>query len=293
MGFVAQSLDAGSQLLEPEPETILSNWLPLPQLPETLKVYDVSRLSKDEIRSWPNFELSPDRVVAFFKPSGELAAKSSETREAHYWPSLDRVRSHDAQHVVSRILNRCISHLLNNAGVQFCRETKLHYIPEEFQGERMVRYVDTDGKGHHIKTCGNRTLRKPAGAPEVVTHRPAIRVRARRVAENRYVVELLPAVALFDSSGHPITGRGVGPRRKKVTMGWFNQAWRRRFLIFAQLLRAQSLAKGCAELEVGEPIAFSTDQSLREDRLIQLSAEDEESDSDINIGIEEMEEWAS
>jgi hypothetical protein len=76
-------------------------------------------------------------------------------------------------------------------------------------------------------------------------------------------------------------------------MGWFNQAWRRRFLIFAQLLRAQSLAEGCAELEVGEPIAFSTDQSLREDRLIQLSAEDEESDSDINIGIEEMEEWAS
>lgn len=291
--LVAQSLEPEIPLLEAEPEAILSNWLPLSQLPETLKVYDVSKLSKDEIRSWPNYELSPDRVAAFFAPAGELAAKVSETREAHYWPSLDRIRTHDAQQVVSRILNRCIGHLLNKAGVHYCRETKLHFIPEEFQGERVVRYVDTDDKRHHIKTFGNRTIRKPAGAPEVVTHRPAIRVRARRVAENRYVIELLPAVALFDSGGRPITGRGVGPRRKKVTLGWFNQAWRRRFLIFAQLLRAQSLAEGFAQLEVGEPIAFSTDQSLREDRLIQLSADDEENDSDISIGIEEMEEWAS
>lgn len=292
-GLVDQSLDTGSQLLEAAPERIISNWLPISRLPEVLKVYDVSGLTKDETRSWANFELSPGRVAAFFGPAGELAAKISETPEAYFWPSLDRIRTHEAQQVVSYILNRWINHLLNDAGVQSCRETKLHFIPEEFQGERLIRYVDADSKGRYIKTFGNRTIRKPAGAPEVVIHRPAARARSRRISENRYVVELLPAVALFDFSGRPITGRRAGPRRKKVTVGWFNQAWRRRFLIFAQLLRTQSLARTCSELEVGEPIEFTTDYSLREDRLIEPSPDDDENDSEINIGIEEMEEWVS
>lgn len=292
-GLVAKSLETGSELLEPEPEPLFSNWLPIANLPETLKVFDSSRLSKDEARSWPNYELTPDRLAAFFGPVGELAAKVPETREAHYWPGLDRIRNHEAQHVVTRILNRAIDQMFRAAGVQFCRESKVHYIPEEFRGERLVRYVDTDGKSHHIKTQGNRKILKPSGPPEIVIHRPAVRTRARRTAENHYVVELLPALALFDSSGRPITGRGVGPRRKKVTIGWFNQAWRRRFLIFAQILREQSLASGWGHLDIGVPLSFSADHTLREDRLAQPSPGDEENESEIVIGIEEMEEWAS
>jgi hypothetical protein len=292
-GLVARSLEIGSELLEAQAESLICNWLPIPNLPETLKVYDTSRLSKDEIRSWPNVELAPDRVAAFFGPGGDLAAKVSETREAHCWPSVDRIRTFEAQHIVTRILNRSIDQMLRAAGVWFCQETKLHYLPDEFRGERLVRYMDTDEVSHYIKTSGSRTIRKPAGPPEVVTHRPAVRSKARRIAENCYVVELIPAIALFDSSGHPIIGRGVGPRRKKVTQGWFNQKWRQRFLIFAQLLREQSLEMDWGPLEIGAPYTFSADLRLREDRLAQLSPDDDENEAEIVIGIEEMEEWAS
>lgn len=292
-GLVAKSLETGSDLLDPEPETLFSNWLPITSLPETLKVFDSSRLLKKETRSWPNYELAPGRLAAFFGPEGELAKKVSETSETHYWPSGDRIRTHKAQHVVTRILNRAIDQMLRAAEIQFCKESKLYYIPEEFRKERLVRYVDTDGKSHYIKTQGRRKIRKPSGPPEIVIHRPAIRVRARRTGESHYVVEMIPALALFNSSGSPITGRGVGPRRKKLTHRWFNQAWRRRFLIFAQILREQSLASGWGHLEIGEPISFSADHSLREDRLTQISLDDEENESEIVVEMEEMEEWTS
>lgn len=291
--LVAQSLEIGSKLLEPEPEPILCNWLPIGNLSETLKVFKASGLTQDEVRSWPNYELSPDRLAAFFAPAEELRAKVSETAEAYLWPNTDRIQTHEAQHVVTRILNRAIDQLLRTAGIQFCRDSKLHYIPQEFRGEQLVRYMDTDGKSHHIKTQGNRKIRKPAGPPEVVVHRPAVRSRARRISENRYVVELIPALALFDSAGRPITGKAVGPRRKKVTQGWFNQAWRRRFLLFAQILRDQSLSSRWGYLEIGEPLSFFADHSLLEDRLIQASHDDEENESEIVVGIEELEAWAS
>ena len=290
-GLVAQSLETGSELLEPEAEPLVCNWLPIPNLPEILKIFDTSRLSKDEIRSWPHVEVAPNRVAAFFGPGGDIASKVTETREAHSWPSVDHIRTLEAQHVVTNILNQAINQMLGAAGVLFCQETKLHYIPDGFRGESLVRYTDTDAVSHYIKIRGTRTIRKPAGPPEVVTHRPAIRSRARRIAANQYVVELTPAVALFDSSGHPITGRGVGPRRKKVTQWWFNQKWRQRFLIFAQILREQSLKMGWGALEIGIPHVFSADQRLREDRLGELSPDDDESEAEIVIGFDEMEEW--
>lgn len=292
--LVAETLESGDDLIIDEPETILSNWLPLPNVPEILKVYDTSRLSMEEVRSWPNYELERGRVAAFTAPSGEIGSRVSETREAHLWPSIERIRAHSAQHVVTRILNRAVDSILKSSGCQFCRETGLYFIPEEFQGEGLVRYIDSDGEKRYIRTFGIRTFRKPAGAPEKVIHRPAARVKVRRIADDRYVIQVQPAVALFDSSGRPITGKAVGPRRKKVTLNWFNHNWRKRLLIFGQILRKQTLDMGVEVFEVSEPMSFQTDRTLQESRLVISSTNDDEDDEkEIIIGMDEMEEWST
>lgn len=291
--LVAETLESGNDLIIDEPETILSNWLPLPGVPEILKVFDTSKLSMEEVRSWPNYELEGGKVAAFTVPSGEIGSRVSETREAHLWHATERIRTHNAQHVVSRILNRAVDNILRSSGCMFCRETRLYYIPEEFQGEGLVRYVDSDGEKRFIRTFGIRTFRKPAGAPEKVTHRPAARVTVRRIADERYVIQVDPAVALFDSSGKPIIGKAVGPRRKKVTLNWFNHNWRKRLLVFAQILRRQSLDMGVEIYQVSEPMSFQTDRSLQESRLVATTNDDEEDEKEIVIGMDEMEEWST
>jgi hypothetical protein len=291
--LVAETLESGNNLIIDEPETILSNWLPLPGVPEILKVFDTSKLSMEEVRSWPNYELEGGKVAAFTVPSGEIGSRVSETREAHLWHATERIRTHNAQHVVTRILNRAVDNILRSSGCMFCRENRLYYIPDEFQGEGLVRYVDSDGEKRFIRTSGIRTFRKPAGAPEKVTHRPAARVKVRRIAEERYVVQIDPAVALFDSSGKPITGKAVGPRRKKVTLNWFNHNWRKRLLVFAQILRRQSLDMGVEIYEVNDPMSFQTDRSLQESRLVATTNDDEEDEKEIVIGMDEIEEWST
>ena len=290
-GIAASTLETGGELMLNEPETISSNWLPFLNLPQVLKIFDTSRLTQDEERSWPNLVISPGRVAAFSAPQGEIGERVANTPETYHWPSSDTIRKDVAQTVVTRILNRAVDRILKSAGCQFCYETKLYYTPDDFRGEKLVRFVDVDGSPRFFRTSGKRTFRKPAGPPETVIHRPAIRAGARRISEDQYVLQIQPAVALFDSSGRPITGRAVGPRRKKVTLGWYNESWRRRVLAFAQIIAQQSITLGHEEFEISQPVSFPTDRSLSEALLTAVEVNDDE-DREITIPMEEMEDWS-
>jgi len=109
-----------------------------------------------------------------------------------------------------------------------------------------------------------------------------------------------PAVALFNHAHEPLEGRKIGPRQKKLTRSWYNPHWRKRFMIFSQILQEAAAADEFSPFALGTPIRLTTDRSLIDPKrkgANEANAESSEETPDdlveeeIEVGIEEMEDW--
>ena len=286
-------LSRGEELTTEEPEEIIVNWMPFSELPKALHIYDAPDLDRKALRPWPCCMLGEGKVAALAPPPTELAGQVQETKEVHCWQSVSEIRRSSTHSIIVQILNQTAGKWLKEAGCQYTWQTKATYLPSPFREESICRYTDADGSARRINASGKVTIKKPAAPPEKVIHHPGIRYRARRNDVGSYILELKPALALFDEKHHPLEGKKIGPRQKKVTRSWYNPDWRKRFMVFAQILGDAAAADKETPFGLANPLRLTSNRTLldpkkepRKDELEEGSFEEE-----IEVGIDEMEDW--
>lgn len=293
--IAAVELSDGSELVGTDPEELVTNWIPFENLPEVLRIYDAPGLEKKDLWDWPCFSLGDGKVAALCDPPATLSDRINKTKEAYAWRSVDEIR-HSATHsIIVQILNKAVRLWLQDAGCTHTPEAKVTHLPDPYREESIYRYEDADGSKRRIFASGKITVKKPSAPPEKVIHHPGVRYRARRIDVGDYVLELTPAVALFDIHHTPHEGKKIGPRRKKVSRGWYNPHWRKRLMAFVYLLREQSAINKGMGFGLGEPIRLLSDRSLIS---VNAAASEEESEEEVpeeevEVGIDEMEDWQS
>jgi hypothetical protein len=287
------ALDRGEALLTNKKEDLVTNWMFFENLSELLRVYDTSSLAKKDEELWPNYRLERGRVVALSAPPRQLVDGVKETRETYHWPSCDQVHNTATHNIIVLILKRAINAQLLDAGCSFLEGSKTYYLPDPFREESIFRFKDADDSKTYIRTSGKIRIRKPAGPPETVIYHPSLRFSVRGTDAGSYVLQLQPGVALFDAKHQPITNEKAGPRRKKVTRSWYNAKWRKRLLAFSQILIEAAEKDANAAFSIGGLFRLSTDRALDEQQLAvsEETAQGEVADEEVEITLDEMEEW--
>ena len=286
-------LNRGEDLVSEESEEILVNWLPFSDLPDTLRVYDAPGLDRKALHPWPCFMLGDGKVAAFASPPPEFDGQVRETSEVHYWPSVDEIRRSSTHSMIVQILNKTAGKWLREAGCEYLWQTKATYLPNPFREESLYRYTDADGTKRRINASGKITIKKPAAPPEKVIHHPGIRYRARRTDASNYILELKPAVSLFDEKHQALEGKKIGPRQKKVTRSWYNPNWRKRFMVFAQILSEAAASDEVTPFALAAPIRLTSDRTLLDPKKESQKdkPEEEPAEEEIEVGMDEMEDW--
>jgi hypothetical protein len=286
-------LDRGEDLVRQSSEEIVLNWLPFSRLPDTLNVYDASGLDRKALLPWPCFMLGEGKVAAFTKPPAKLSSNVQETKEVYHWPSVQEIRGSSIHTIIVQILNQTVGVWLKQAGCEYKWQSKAAYLPDPYHEQSFIRYVDADGENRRINASGKITIKKPAGAPEKVIHHPGIRYRARKTDSGGYILEIKPSLALFDATGKALEGKIIGSRQKKITRSWYNPDWRKRFMVFAQILREASTEDEMTTFHLDAPCRLECETSLIDPKrkAEEIETEDEAAEEVIEIGLDEMEDW--
>ncbi len=290
------ALYRGTSLLAQKSEPLTTNLLPFVQVPEVLRVFDISELDEEQEKAcrdlWPHFRLEPGRACAFSPPPAQFTKVVKETKAALHWPSYDSIHETLTHNVVSRLLNRSVHSWLIRASCILAEDHSGYYLPAPFHGESIFRFKDVDGTSSYIRVAGSIRLYRPNLAPEEVIHHPAILFAIRRMDWGGFVIQVRPRVILFDSAHKLITGRKVGPRTKKVTLAYFNEKWRKRLMAFTQLIMQAAADDKETNLKLGNLVTLSTDRALDEALLAgaPVAEIDEPAQDDLHVSADEMED---
>ncbi|MEX0287785.1 MAG: toll/interleukin-1 receptor domain-containing protein [Flavobacteriaceae bacterium] len=294
------SLESSSDLLIQESEPLHINWLPIKEIPEVLRVFNVRLLDKEELKNWPGFFLGEGRYGVLTNPHADLEKRVSKSKETHYWPSLNSIRGNPTGTVITKILNQYLRGWLKKAGCLYEPSQKVFYLPSIFNQESTYRFKDFTEKSSYIRTNGIIHIKKPVGPAETIVHHPAIRATVRNVNKHTFVIQIIPAVALFDQHRQPIKGMSVGPRRKKVTRMWNNGKWRKRLAAFTSILLKQANEDDSSPLKIDSVADIQSDWKLNEDALAETTTEESANNNDkelledeltVQITDDELEEW--
>lgn len=294
--IAALSLDRNEQLTEKSSESVYSNWITFDNLPDTLLIYNISGIDKKELEEWPGFFLGKGAYGVLTEPPESLSERVNRLDESYPWAKVNYIRENPAGVVITKILNKVVWQWFEKAGCPYLRAQKLHYLPADFRDDTIFRFKDVDGKKTYLRLKGTIHVKKPVGPAETINHYPAIKNRVRQVAPEHFVLQLTPAVALFDAMNSPITGSKIGPRRKRVTKMWNNGKWRKRFLVFSRIIVEQS--HGFSEFQLGGIHSIQTDRRLIESEIsgdgsevTEAPADDEVSEETVTVDTHEMEGW--
>lgn len=295
------SLNQNESLLRNEPESVYSNWLTFSKLPETLLVYEIGGIDKDDFSEWPGFFLGKGAYAVLTPPPADIATSVRKLDESYPWAKVSYVRENPIGTVITKILNKVVWRWFENAGCCYLGSQKLHHLPARFRDEDILRFVDVNGKKTYLRHRGTIHVKKPVGPAETINHYPAVKSRVRQVDNSTFVLQLVPAVALYDGQQKPIKGNKIGPRRKKVTKMWNNGKWRKRFLAFAQILVAEADSNGVSGFKLDGVQILETDWMLDEVELkpkeVAPSSEavedgdDDDAEVTVNVEADEMEGW--
>jgi hypothetical protein len=288
------ALERGGSLLTHQPEPLTTNLLPFIQVPETIRIFDISELDEEQEKAcrnlWPHYQLEPGKAGAFSPPPAQFAKVVKETKAALHWPSYVSIYETPTHNVISRLLNRSVHSWLIRAGCILAEDHNSYYLPASFRDESIFRFKDVDGSSSYIRVVGSILMYRPNSAPEEVIHHPAIRYAIRKTDWGDFVIQLRPGVTLFDGTHKLITGRKVGPRTKKVTRAYFNEKWRKRLMAFTQLLNQAAVDDKETTLKLGNLITISTDWSLDETTLAGAPVSEEPEQDKVQVSSEEMED---
>lgn len=238
-------------LINATSETLYSNCFPVIRLPELIRRFKPNRqLERYETASWNGswaFKwISPTKIVSFQEPPKEIADRFGLTASGsaawQHMPDIDGILT---SNLISELLRRSLNVKCIERGMQYCRDTKMHYFPWEAYNGQRLQIVRPDGKKTWTKPVGE----KKHWTPRVVTYyryslSPDFTIQ--QGLGDGFAASLQIRVRSTDAEGRPLSKALILSRRKHLCKDWWNNDWFNRTLAVAQFL-----SDGGAEIAIG------------------------------------------
>ena len=240
--LAASTCSQGEELVRAGQEELLANVIRVEGLPDVLRGYrqrrDLTQEQRDLLdRSWSYYRLESQEIAAFFPPPDSFKESIEQTREQYLWAECGRIRGANARDVAAGIVIQTLQKRLLRAGVKPHPKHKgLIYFPEEFGEGGKLRFVGYNGKRTWLKIRGKATFFRIGRPKETNFHHYALRLRLARGLDKSLWLQITPTLFFFDENGEPILDDRVGPRRRRLTKGWWNDKWVNRLLAAEQII---------------------------------------------------------
>lgn len=240
--LAASTFSQGEDLLCPGEEELLANVMRVEGLPEVLRGYRLKHELTEEQqalfeKSWSFRRFESSEMVAFFPPPEAFNDTIEQTKEQYLWAACEKIRGANARDVAAGIVIQILQKRLLRAGFKsHPKQTSVLYLTEEFAEGGKLRFIGFSGKRTWIKIRGKATFFRVGHPKEINFHHYALRLQLARGLDRSLWLQITPSVFFFDGSGESILDKRVGPRRKRLTKGWWNHKWVNRLLAAEQIL---------------------------------------------------------
>jgi len=240
--LAASTFSQGEDLLCPGEEELLANVMRVEGLPEVLRGYRLKHELTEEQqglleKSWSFHRFKSAEMIAFFPPPKAFNEAIEQTKEQYLWTACDKIRGANARDVAAGIVIQILQKRLLRAGFKSHPKQKaVLYLTEEFAEGAKLRFLGFNGKRTWIKIRGKATFFRVGHPKEINFHHYALRLRLARGLDRSLWLQITPSLFFFDGNGESILDKRVGPRRKRLTKGWWNHKWVNRLLAAEQII---------------------------------------------------------
>ena len=237
---------AFANVIQQEPETLLSNCFRITQLPHFIYKYKsesgMSKHQRHELRAyWACRDVSSTIVYAFGDPPFRVQQRHKLRRiKTISWTSKNSIDGIDTRDFLIGLVRSCIRQLLAAKGFSYCKEARSWYLPQGHQDRDRVLFKVPAGRSSWFKGVGERRILTTHG-PETYRYHISPSFDILRNIHGSLVLVLRSRVYLTDASGTPLRDRKLVSRRKHLCKYWFNEEWCVRILGIAQLLADEDM----------------------------------------------------
>lgn len=238
-------------LISSASETLYSNCFAAIRLPDMVRRFRPNREvalyeTTSWIGSWAFKWISPIKMISFQEPPKEIAGRFGLTASGNAaWKHMPDIDGISTPNLISELLRRSLNVKCIERGMQYCRETKMHYFPWETHNGQRLQIVRPDGKKTWTKPVGE----KKHWTPRAVTYyryslSPDFTIQ--QGLGDGFAASLQIRVRSTDDGGRPLPKALILSRRKHLCKDWWNNDWFNRTLAIAQFL-----SDGGSEISIG------------------------------------------
>ncbi|MFA4985100.1 MAG: toll/interleukin-1 receptor domain-containing protein [Candidatus Brocadiia bacterium] len=216
---------------ESRPEKLVSNVLPVLELPRILLQFEVKMgsLSSDCERDWPYFQQRNSKTVFAFNPPPQELELSVRCVDSIPWFAVPQIAGLTSANIALTILRKAMIVECRRRGLQIDEESRSCFFPDGLLRQNSIRFMGYDGRKTHIQVIGERRG-KCGGITEIVKYHLAPVFRLSLTEYPIPTVRVSLRLHLTDLRGNPLDGKKITSRRKRICRSWWNHQWFCRFL---------------------------------------------------------------
>lgn len=236
---LAQHSMETENLVLQEPEELRLNALRTEITQQVLRVFSLPHLTKDGVKAlkqkWACYVVG-DSAIALAPPPSDAPEGIKLTPAQHLWSAGGAMIGVPISSIMPAIVRATVWTRLHRLGcVVHPKKPAVFYLPETFNENGKLPFIDLDGKTRTHKIRRYNTIRRGLEKEKVFFHF-AFRCDLAKGLDAGFYIQLVPTIMLFDAEGRPIVDDRVNRLRKKITRGYYNAEWRDRYLAAEQLL---------------------------------------------------------
>lgn len=229
-------------VIETQPERVISNRFRVLSLPDTVRGYSFSRsVSKDAEhkikQAWPCRRVSEFRFLSFQPPPKHIVSDYGVLeRGGAVWKSLIDVEGIRTDYLVSELVRRSIERQYAAKGLRMCEQKGYVFFPEGLCKSDRFYFTHPDGSRTFVNVCGERKLYRPNNRSTNYRYHLSPDIRVKVSPDGEASVSVRVQARVTDTEGNLYIGRNVISRRKHLGKQWFNNEWLVRTVAMMQFL---------------------------------------------------------
>lgn len=250
------------EIVEYEPERVISNRFRVMSAPTTVRGYTFSRIvEKDKMqalkRAWPCRRVNDYRYLSFQSPPKDVVSSYGVIeRGGAVWNAVKDVEGIRSDHLVSELLRRSVEKHFVTKGLAVCEHKGNMYFPAALCKSDRLYLTHPDGSRTYFAVHGERTLYRPMNRSTKYKYylSPSLAVK---MSEGDLMVELRVRARITDEHANLYTGRAVISRRKHLCNSWYNDEWLIRVAGLMQFVASDGTDEIVIPIEGDKPIVVS------------------------------------
>lgn len=240
---LATILSEASAAVQPSPEVLFSNMLPVVARPRAFRRFECRRVlgwkqSQELALEWPHFRVGDYSVIAFEVPPEHVRRgfRLDEVEEMD-WIEGGSIDGRPALHIATAIARRAVDRLMKSKRLAFDADRKTWYFPSGILAGDWLKFERADGAAGRLMAVGTVSLGRGASRREVRHHlSPSLGVFTDRGQITAFVLRLRVHITSPDKA--PVSVRSYITARKRLCKRWWNEEWLNRALAVSTYLRS-------------------------------------------------------